>query len=215
MSTRAQTRTILAHTSQLRRAASFLPAPAAPTLVPCSSLSTSSPKDRFFAWQGPEANGERTAWFTRCLLLQPDRWRTRAYSSIAVRLRRHPNAIQPFMQVSPYSAISPRIFPAHPRSLALVLIPRPAALAVLLRTSCALRVWVSKQKSSAQQTRGCGPECGRDFSSEPPQKARLRPWERGTSRRFAQECPEGNPGKYKQGETRWHSTLILCGIGAV
>jgi hypothetical protein len=116
------------------------------------------------------------------------------------------NAIQPFMQVSPYSAISPRIFPAHPRSLALVLIPRPAALAVLLRTSCALRVWVSKQKSPAQQTRGYGPECGRYFSSEPPQKARLRPWERGTSRRFAQECPEGNPGKYKQGETRWHST---------
>jgi hypothetical protein len=31
-------------------------------------------------------------------------------------------------------------------------------------------------------------------------------WERGTSRRFAQECPEGNSGKYKQGETTWHST---------
>jgi hypothetical protein len=116
------------------------------------------------------------------------------------------NAMQPFMQVFPYSAISPRIFPAHPRSLASVLIPRPAALAVLLRTSCALRVWVSKQKSTAQQARGYGPECGRDFSSEPPQKARLRPWERAHSRRFAQECPEGNPGKYKQGETRWHST---------
>jgi hypothetical protein len=26
------------------------------------------------------------------------------------------------------------------------------------------------------------------------------------SRRFAQECPEGNPGKYKQGELTWHST---------
>jgi hypothetical protein len=26
------------------------------------------------------------------------------------------------------------------------------------------------------------------------------------SRRFAQECPEDNPGKYNQGETSWHST---------
>jgi hypothetical protein len=59
-----------------------------------------------------------------------------------------------------------------------------------------------------RDARGGGPNYGRDFSSEPPQKARLRPWERGTSRRFAQECPEGNPGKYKQGETPWHSTKI-------
>jgi hypothetical protein len=42
--------------------------------------------------------------------------------------------------------------------------------------------------------------------SEPSAKAPLGTWERGTSRRFAQECPEGNPGKYKQGETQWHST---------
>jgi hypothetical protein len=34
--------------------------------------------------------------------------------------------------------------------------------------------------------------------SEPSAKAPLGTWERGTSRRFAQECPEGNPGKYKQ-----------------
>jgi hypothetical protein len=37
------------------------------------------------------------------------------------------NAMQSFMQVFPYSAIPPRIFPAYPRSLASVLIPRPAA----------------------------------------------------------------------------------------
>ena len=28
----------------------------------------------------------------------------------------------------------------------------------------------------------------------------------GISRRFAQECPEGNPGKYNQGEKQWRST---------
>jgi len=87
-----------------------------------------------------------------------------------------------------------RLFPAFPRSLASVLIPRPitprhnghAAGTPILRHSpfcfgyAAIRVWVSKQKPPAQQARGCGPKYGRDFSSEPPQKARLRPWERGT-----------------------------------
>jgi hypothetical protein len=99
-----------------------------------------------------------------------------------------------------------RIFPAFPRSLASVLIPRPAALAVLLRTACALRVWVSKQKSPAQQTRGCGPECGRDFSSEPPQKARLRPWERGTLASLRARVSRGNFGQIQTGEKQWHST---------
>jgi hypothetical protein len=47
---------------------------------------------------------------------------------------------------------------------------------------------------------------GKQRFSEPSEKAPLGTWERGTSRRFAQECPEGNPGKYKQGETQWHST---------
>jgi hypothetical protein len=63
------------------------------------------------------------------------------------------------------------------------------------------------KKSSAQSTRGSGPKTWRDFffgaSSE---RHAFGTWERGTSRRFAQECPEGNPGKYKQGETPWHST---------
>jgi hypothetical protein len=42
------------------------------------------------------------------------------------------NAMQSFIQVFRYSAIPPRIFPAHPRSLASVLIPRPAARRDLL-----------------------------------------------------------------------------------
>jgi hypothetical protein len=63
------------------------------------------------------------------------------------------------------------------------------------------------KKSLAQNTRGSGPKNRRDFffgaSSE---RHAIGAWERGTSRRFAQECPEGNPGKYKQGETPWHAT---------
>jgi hypothetical protein len=80
-----------------------------------------------------------------------------------------------------------RISPAITRSLASVLVPRPAALGVLLRTACALRVWVSKEKISLRLR----PLKGRDFCLRSlRRKTRLRPWERGTSRRFAHECPE-------------------------
>ncbi|MEA2259866.1 MAG: hypothetical protein QOJ51_2691 [Acidobacteriaceae bacterium] len=42
---------------------------------------------------------------------------------------------------------------------------------------------------------------GRVFFFGASAESTSRPWERGTSRRFAQECPESNPGEYKQGET--------------
>ena len=90
MSRRAQTRTILTHTSQPRRAASLLLAPTAPALKLCSSTSTSSPRHRSFAWQDAEDDGERTVWFTHCLLLQPDWWQATEYGSAAARLHRHP-----------------------------------------------------------------------------------------------------------------------------
>jgi hypothetical protein len=89
-SRRAQTRTTQPRTSQLRRAASLLPALSAPALEPCNSPSTPSRIDRFFAWQGAEDDGERTAWFTHCLLLQPEEWRASTGSFTAVRLHRHP-----------------------------------------------------------------------------------------------------------------------------
>jgi Single-strand binding protein family len=52
----------------------------------------------------------------------------------------------------------------------------------------ALRVWVSKQKISLRLR----PLRGEIFSSEPPQKAHLGVGSGALSRRFAQECPEGN-----------------------
>jgi hypothetical protein len=89
MSRQARMQT-LTRTSQSRRAASLLAALTAPAFEPCNSPSTSSPKDRFFAWQGTEDDGERTAWLTHSLLLQPNRWQTTGYGSAAVRLHRHP-----------------------------------------------------------------------------------------------------------------------------
>jgi len=67
------------------------------------------------------------------------------------------------------------IFPAHPRSLASVLIPRPAALRVLLFLD-----------SSPNQMRWV----------PAPEKAPSALGSEAHSRRFAQECPEANPGKY-------------------
>ena len=103
MSRRAQTRTTLTRTSQSRRAASLLLALTAPELEPCNSPSIPpSPKDRFFAWQGVEDDGKRTAWFTHSLLF--------AAGSVAGEYRVVPllsgctgilNAMESFMQVFP------------------------------------------------------------------------------------------------------------------
>jgi len=104
------------------------------------------------------------------------------------------NAMQSFMQVFPEGAIPPRIFPAHPRSLASVLIPRPAA-----RRDSAFSAF----RKSLRQKRN---DRRKKRFSEPSENASLGLGSGAHSRRFAQECPEGNPGKYKQGETQWHST---------
>jgi hypothetical protein len=174
---RAQTRTMLTRTSQPRRAASLFLAPTAPELELCNSPSIPSPIDRFFAWQGAEANGERTAWFAHCLLLQPDRRRTIAYSSVAVQLHWHPERHAVLHASVSVKRIPPRIFPAYPRSLALVLIPRPAALRVsasAYQPPCGFRLSENLCAKNAKRF------------SEPSEKAPLGTWERGTSRRFAQ-----------------------------
>ena len=189
MNRRVQTRTILARTSQPRRAARLLLTLTAPALKLYSAPSTSSPRHRSLAWQGVEDDGGRTVWLTHCLLLQPNWWETRGYGPTAAWFPGILNAMQSFMQVFRYSAIPPRIFPAHPRSLASVLIPRPAARRDLLfRHSENL---FGKSATTAER---------KDFPNLPKMR-RLALGSGAHSRRFAQECPEGNPGKYKQGET--------------
>jgi hypothetical protein len=97
------------------------------------------------------------------------------------------------------------IFPAPPRSLASVLIPRPAARRVsashgperqrgnhgevLAHAPCGFRLSENLFDKSPHKTRT------KRFS-EPSEKAPLGLGSGAHSRRFAQECPEGNPGKY-------------------
>ena len=72
---------------------------------------------------------------------------------------------------------------------------------------CACPSGLGFQTKNLRAERGSGPKNGRDFFfGASAERHAFGTWERGTSRRFAQECPEGNPGKYKQGETPWHAT---------
>jgi hypothetical protein len=192
VSRHAHTRTIPARTSQSRIGIGLLLALANPELELCGSPSTSSPKHRFFAWRASEDDaGQRTVRFTQCLLLRPDWRETTAYGSTAVRLHRHPERRAVLHASVSVECHPPHIFPAFPRSLASVLIPRPAARHVSFSAF---------RKSFCDERRK-----EKDFPNLP-KKSRLALGSGAHSRRRAQECPEGNPGKYKQGETQWHST---------
>jgi hypothetical protein len=81
------------------------------------------------------------------------------------------------------------IFPAHPRSLASVLIPRPAARRVSASAYAALRVSVFKKSLCNERKK-----IFRTFRK----RHRLALGSEAHSRRFAQECPEANPGKYNK-----------------
>jgi hypothetical protein len=50
------------------------------------------------------------------------------------------------------------------------------------------QVWVSRENSPVQHTHGCGLKCRRDFSPDPPQKARL-----GLGSRALREAPPSVP----------------------
>ena len=200
MSGRAQTRTMLTRTSQPLREASLLLALAAPALELCSSPSTPSPEDRSFAWRASENDADHwRAQLTHSLLLQPDQCPATGYGSTAVRLPRHPErravlhaSVSVQRHPSSYFPCSPSVTrlgadpaPHHPS-------PQRPRAGDPDSADCELLLFLD---SSPNQKRWV-----------PFQKMQLLPWERGTSRRFAQECPEGIPGKYKQGETQWHYT---------
>jgi len=192
---RAQTRTMLTRTSQPRRAASLLLTPAAPELGLCNSPSIPSPQNRFFAWQGAEDDGERTAWFTHCLLLQPDWWETRGYGPTAVRLHRHPERHAVLHASVSVKRHPSSYFPCSPSVTRFGAYPAPCGTARLC--------FFGFQKIFSTTSRKGR---GKKRFSEPSEKAPFGLGSGAHSRRFAQECPEGNPGKYKQGETQWHST---------
>ena len=190
MSQRAHMPTILARTSQPRIEASLLLALATLDEEPHTSPSAVSPFSRFFARLNaggtvvpPDTihpltafvaglGGRQTQRFSCCLVVMASDAQGTLQTSVSVE--RHLS----------------RIFPAHPRSLASVLTPRPAARRVSASASPPYGLRLSENL--------CAKNKGAKRFSEPSVKAPLGTWERGTLRRFAQECPEGNPGKYKQ-----------------
>jgi hypothetical protein len=154
---------------------------------------------RPFAWRGAENDAKHwNVRSTRSLLLQPEAWQTTGYGSTAVRLHRHPyiGALQTGVYLERQFS---RIFPAHPRSLARrfsrATSPRHAQTARRGPRFCGLRA--SAFPGLLPQPDALGPHSGKCSSCL---------GSGAHSRRFAQECPEGNPGKYNQGEKQWHST---------
>jgi len=101
-----------------------------PLLVPHHSVrrlvvspSPPSPFLRLFAWRQANDDGSLAVWFTHFLLLQPDS----AASNHKVRVSAVASAssngrLQADVSIEHQFS---RIFPAHPRSLASVLVPRP------------------------------------------------------------------------------------------
>jgi hypothetical protein len=191
---RGQTRTMLTRTSQPRRAANLLLTPTAPALELCNSPSIPSPPNRFFAWQGVEDDGERTVWLTHSLVLQPDLVETRGYGSAAAWLHRHPERHAVLHASVSVKRHPSSYFPCSPSVTRFGADPAPCGTARL--------AFSAFRKSFRQERKGRR----KKRFSEPSENASLGLGSGAHSRRFAQECPEGNPGKYKQGETQWHST---------
>ncbi len=203
MSGRLRVRTTRARTSQPRIGAGLLPVPGTEQQEPCSSPSILSPFHMVFALQAEGNDAElQRAWFPQVLLLQPKKRQAKRDRASAVWLDRHPErdaALQTGVFVkrhlSPYFPCLPSVtrFGAYPAPVgtrrSASSYGRPPGLG-----------FQTKNLPAASALRA------RFFLWSLRRKSRLRPWERGTSRRFAQECPEGNPGKYKRGETQWHST---------
>ena len=216
MSQPAHTQTILARISQGYIEAGLLLALAS-VPEPRISPSTPSPKGRFFAWRSTEGDADHpVTWLTFSLLLPPEPWQANTGGCTTVRLQWHPErhrVLQTGVSVKRHSPVFSLLTLGHSlrclsrarrRVDVLLRLRRPADLGFQRKN---LPAAAALSHPSTQRPRAGDPGSrARFLSSEPPQKAHLGTWERGTSRRFAQECPEGNPGKYKQGETPWHST---------
>ncbi len=137
---------------------------------PPSSLASSARSQRVIR---AEFCGRRS-WPTLCLLSGIRGRQQEGSSAASLRLRPLASTLQMIVAVERQFSC---IFPAQPRSLASVLIPRPAALRVLLFPD-----------SSPNQMRWV----------PTPEKAASALGSEAHSRRFAQECPEANPGKYNK-----------------
>lgn len=176
---------MLVRTFRRVRGRGSIPALASASLGSRNWSSIPSPQCRPSAWR--DAKNDAKHWNVRPThspLLQPEAWQTTGYGSAAVWLHPHPyiGALQTGISIERQFS---RIFPAHPRSLASVLIPRhitPSRKdrvpgtpilrhgAALLRTACALRVSAFKKSLCNERKK-----IFRTF-----RKSAAWPWERGT-----------------------------------
>jgi hypothetical protein len=126
------TQAMLVRASQQVRGRWPFPAHADSSRRMCNWPSIPSPRYRPIARWDAENNAKHwNVWSAHTLLLPPEAWLATGYGFTAVWLHRHPSIGANQSSVSIERQFS-RIFPAHPRSLASVLIPRPAARRVLL-----------------------------------------------------------------------------------
>jgi len=133
------------------------------------------------------ASIQRMCWFGLSTpLVQPEPGQADNHGAgYVVGLQRHPykGTLQKAVSIAPQFS---RIFPTFPRSLA-------RCLSRALRHGAALLFRLSENLF------GKAPHRTRTKRfSEPSENAPLGLGSGALSRRFAQECPEGNPGKYKQ-----------------
>jgi hypothetical protein len=197
VSRQVRTRAVLARTSQRVRGDSSIPALANPSRRLRNWPSIPSPQSRPLCMAGC---GERCEAVERVVhplsafaagSMAGDRlWFHCCAVASASLYRRPSDKCFHRAPILPY-------FPCSSSVTRSVLIPRPAARSV--SASHSVRpVGFGFQKIFVQRTQ-------KDFPNLP-KKTPLGLGSGAHSRRFAQECPEGNPGKYKQGEKSWHST---------
>ena len=175
----------MARTSQARREAGLRLVLAASGLEPCILPSTPSPKDRSFAWKHAEASTgpfgavHPLSAFVAVLNGQ------RAQSSFCCLVATASLYSHPSDECFHRAPILP-YFPCSPSVTRLGAGPAPCG-------NCATLLFRHSENLFGRTARTPKEKIYRTF-----RKCVAWPWERGTSRRFAQECPEGNPGKYKQ-----------------
>jgi hypothetical protein len=197
VSRQVRVRAMLVRTFPRVRGNGSFPALAGAALGSRNWPSIPSSQYRLFAWLDAEDDAKHwNMWSTRSLLLQPETWQTTGYGSPGIWLDRHPYIGAHQTSVSTERQFS-RIFPAHPRSLASVLIPRAAARRVSASHSV-------RPVGFGFQKILCATNAKR--FSEPSEKDAAWPWERGTLASLRARVSRGQSGQIQTGEKQWHST---------
>jgi hypothetical protein len=183
VSYQAHIQTILAHVSQWAADDGLLLVPDHSVRMLLISPLQQSPLLRPFAWrQTNDDDGSLTVWFTHSPLLQPDlvasNYRVGWCSCVGILNRTPSGRCFHRAPILPY-------FPCSPSVTRVGATPAPcgSCTALLFRLSENL---FGKTPHRARTKR----------FSEPSENAPLGLGSGAHSRRFAQECPEGNPGKY-------------------